>query len=59
VWVTIVPVPPFADATTLLEQSEAIVRATAVAPAGSTIVLTAGWSFGRPRTASLLHVLTR
>ena len=59
VWgVTVVPVPHFADAKTLLERSEAIVRATGVVPAGSTVVLAAGWPFGRPGTANLLHVLT-
>jgi pyruvate kinase len=58
VWgVTVVPVPRFADAKTLLERSEAIVRATGVVPAGSTVVLTAGWPFGQPGTANLLHVM--
>ena len=58
VWgVTVVAVPRFADARTLLEQAETIVRASGLVPADGTVVLVAGWPFGHPGTANLLHVM--
>jgi pyruvate kinase len=57
VWgVTVVAVPPFADAKTVLEKFAEPVRATGLVPAGSNVVVTAGWPFARPGAANLLHV---
>jgi pyruvate kinase len=57
VWgVTAVAVPAFADAKELLEHLGQSVRSTGLAPAGSTVVVTAGLPLGTPRNANLLHV---
>jgi len=59
VWgVTVVAVPAFADAKTVLEKFAEPVRATGLVPAGSNVVVTAGWPFARPGAANLLHVAT-
>jgi len=58
VWgVTPVAVPAFADAKELLERLGPSVRSTGLAPAGSTVVMTAGLPLGTPRNANLLHVV--
>ena len=59
VWgVTVVAVPAFADAKTVLEKFADPVRTTGLVPAGSNVVVTAGWPFARPGAANLLHVGT-
>jgi pyruvate kinase len=59
VWgVTVVGVPRFADGKEVLASFAAPVRATGLVPAGSTVVVTAGWPFAKPGSANLLHVAT-
>ena len=59
VWgVTVVQVPRFSDAREVLASFHEPVRATGLVPAGSTVVVTAGWPFASPGSANLLHVAT-
>jgi pyruvate kinase len=59
VWgVTVVPVPRFADGKEVLASFAEPVRATGLVPAGSTVVVTAGWPLAKPGSANLLHVAT-
>jgi len=59
VWgVTTVAVAPFADAKSVLDEFAQPVRATGLVPAGSTVVVTAGWPFAKPGAANMLHVAT-
>ena len=59
VWgVTVVAVPAFVDAKTVLEKFAESVRATGLLPAGANVVVTAGWPFARPGATNLLHVAT-
>jgi pyruvate kinase len=59
VWgITVVAVPSYDDARTMLERFGEHVRATGLVAAGGTVVLTAGWPFARAGTANLLHVAT-
>jgi pyruvate kinase len=56
--VTVVAVPRYADAKTMLERFAEPVRSTGLVPAGSSVLVTAGWPFAKPGTANLLHVAT-
>jgi pyruvate kinase len=57
VWgVTSILAPWFTDAQAVLDRFREPLRG--VVPAGSTVVVTAGWPFGRPGTTNLLHVAT-
>ena len=57
VWgVTVVAVPAFGDAKSVLEHFAGLVRATGRIAAGATVVVTAGWPFAKPGAANLLHV---
>jgi pyruvate kinase len=59
VWgVTVVAVPRYDDAKTMLERFAEPVRQTGLVPGGATVVVTAGWPFATPGTANLLHVAT-
>jgi pyruvate kinase len=59
VWgVTVVAVPRYDDAKTMLARFAEPVRATELVPAGATVVVVAGWPFAAPGTANLLHVAT-
>jgi pyruvate kinase len=54
--VTSILAPWFTDAQAVLDRFREPLRG--VVPAGSTVVVTAGWPFGRPGTTNLLHVAT-
>jgi pyruvate kinase len=59
VWgVTVVAVPRYDDAKTMLERFAEPVRATGLVPPGATVVVAAGWPFAKAGTANLLHVAT-
>ncbi len=59
VWgVTVVAVPRYDDAKTMLDRFAEPVRKTGLVPDGGTVVVTAGWPFATPGTANLVHVAT-